>query len=83
MPRRVGFAYVALALFVGLTAACGSKESPPPAAPVGQPTQIYRVPPESGPVPRGPASFSRVVDQSLRRKRLVRDLDEVTRGSDP
>ena len=75
--------YLALTLLAGLTAACGSKESPPAAAPVGQPTQIYRAAPELGPMPRQPSSFSRVVDQSIRRQRLVRDLESVTRESDP
>ncbi len=81
MPRSVGLAYVSLALLVGMTAACGSKESAPPAAPVGQPTEIYRAAPPAG--PGQPSSFSRVVDESVRRKRLVRELDAVTRGSDP
>ena len=83
MPRSLGVAPIALALLAGLTAACGSKESTPPAAPVGQPTQIYRVAPEADPVPRRASSFSRAVDESIRRQRLVRELDEVTRRSDP
>ncbi len=81
MPRPLGIAYLALALLAVLTAACGSKEDPPPAAPPGQPTQIYRAAPQTGPGQN--SDFSRVVDESIRRKRLLRDLDDVTRGSDP
>ena len=74
--------FIPILLLTASLAACGGEpKKPPPPAAQGQPTQIYRTPPPVGPQPRQPSSFSKVVDESIRRKNLLRDLDAVTGGS--
>ena len=81
-PTRRALAWGAAGLAVALIAGCGGSDKLDRPNPVPSNDQLYRIQPppaRTGP----PSSFSKVIDEAIRRKKVIEQLERIEGSAEP
>ena len=79
IPRMPRSTFLVAVLLGAMLAACAASKEPLP--PPQKPAPLYRAVPH--PPDTGPRTLSDMLDETIRRKKLIRDLDAIFERSEP